>query len=260
MNNELEQKYIDVINNNVNVGKSSALGEFAILIAGLIGLCLVLFLFADNISSFLIDKMSNKTQIKLEKYLPNPKFETKNESSEKIKLLEEIKPYIISLDKNLQNKSEFKIYETPQKEVNAFVTPNGTIFLTEGLLNKVEKEETLAFILAHEMGHYAHRDHLKSISRELVLAIIKTIITFGQQDLNTVVGGISSINDLSHSRKQEEQADKYAVKVLVNLYGDTKGAEEFFELLEKESEVPELFYYFSTHPSTKQRLKSIKNR
>lgn len=259
MNNELEQRYLNVINDNVNVGKSNVLCEFVILVAGLILMCLLIYIFADKISAFLIDRISAKTQVKIEKIFPDPKFPEVENPSEKILFLEKIKPQIIAMDKNLQNKSKFNIYQTPDEEINAFVTANGTIYFTEGMLKKVDDEKTLAFVLAHEMGHYANRDHLKAISRELIAAILYSVITLGQKDLESSVGSIATIGSLNYSRRQEKQADIYAAKVIYKLYGNLDGAENFFNILESEKEIPELYKYFSTHPSNKDRLRIIKN-
>lgn len=259
MNNDLKQKYLNVISDNINVGDSNLFGEIIILITGMAMFCFAIFLFANKISEFIVSKIPDKTQIKIEKALPKPFLPTKEIPSEKIVFLNNIKHEIISFDKKLQNKSNFEIYEVPQEEVNAFVTTNGTIYFTEGLLNKVDDEKTLVFVLAHEMGHYAHRDHLKSISKSLIVAMLQTLITSGQEELSTICNSLTSVEELNYSRNQEKQADIYAAKVIYKLYGNLDGAENFFNILESEKEVPELFKYFSTHPSINDRLELIKS-
>ena len=259
MNKDLEQKYLDVINDDINVGKSNVFCEFVILIAGLIFMCFLIYVFADKISAFLIDRISAKTQVKIEKIFPNPKLPKVENPSEKILFLEKIKSQIIAMDKNLQNKSKLNIYQTPNEEINAFVTANGTIYFTEGILKKVDDEKTLAFVLAHEIGHYANRDHLKTISRELIAAILYSLITLGQQDLESSIESIATVGSLNYSRKQEKQADIYAAKVIYKLYGNLDGAENFFSIIEAEKDSFELLKYFSTHPPAKERLELIKN-
>ena len=257
MNKNLEEKYLSVIEDNVNVGKSNAGIEFVILLAGIAAICFLVYIFADSIGSFFIDRMSNETQIKIENafsFTTKPAASAKNEN---IIRLENIRDKITPLDKNLQGKSKFPIYEVPEKEINAFITPNGTIFFTEGLLNEVKDEEMLTFVLAHELGHYAHRDHLKSMSRQLIAAVITSIFASGNNDINLTLGSISDLNGLTYSRKQEREADKYANEIVYKIYGNNNGAVEFFRMLEKKEKAPEFLQYFSTHPSTKQRLKLI---
>ena len=257
MNKSLEDRYLNVINDNVNVGKSNPMAEFIILLAGIAVIFIFLYIFADAIGCFFIDIMSDKTQMKIENAFslgikPNM-YKTTNDT----KRLEIIRDKIVPLDKNLQGKSKFPIYEVPEKNINAFVTPNGTIFFTKGLLNQIKDEETLTFVLAHELGHYAHRDHLKSISRQIIISLILSIFSSGNNNVDMTIGSISDLNALSYSRNQEKNADIYANKVVYRLYGNNRGAVEFFKFLETKDKMPEYLQYFSTHPSTKQRLKLI---
>ena len=45
-------------------------------------------------------------------------------------------------------------------DINAFATPGGTIFITRGLLQKLNNESELAGVLAHEMVHVLRKHHL----------------------------------------------------------------------------------------------------
>lgn len=259
MNNELEDRYLNVINSNINVGKANAGVEFFAMIGAIAIICFVVYLSAGVISSFFIDRMSNENQLKIEKMLSGTIDDVVDEKSDKIEFLEEIKPKIVELDKNLQGKSEFPLYQLDDEDVNAFVMPDGKIYFTKGLLEKINNEEALTFVLAHEMGHYAHRDHLKSIGRDLLAGTLLSVITAGHNDLTSTVEGLTDVSSLSHSKKQEEQADLYANRVVLKLYGRNSGAVEFFNMLKKEEDVPEFFSYFSTHPSTDRRIYLIQH-
>lgn len=257
MNKSLEERYLNVIEDNVNVGKSNVGIEFIILISGIAALLFALYIFADAIGNFFIDRMSDETQMKIENafsYSINPIVENRDKD---IEVLENIRDEIVPLDKKLQGKSKFPIYKIDKKEINAFVTPNGTIFFTKGLLKEIKDEEVLTFILAHELGHYAHRDHLKTISRQIIISAVISIFSVGNNNLDITINSISDLNSLNYSRKQEKEADLYANKIVYKLYGRNTGAIEFFKFLEKKDKMPEYLQYFSTHPSTKQRLKLI---
>lgn len=262
MKNDLEQRYRAMIEDNVNVGKTNDGVEFLTLIAGIVSICFLIYLFADNISCFFIDRMSVDTQLKIERtiaFASTPHSEYKNDA--KLKKLENIKENIVARDKNLQNKSDFKIYEVPDKEVNAFIVPDGSIYVTDGLLNKFDNEEILTFVIAHELGHYVHRDHLKMIGRRIIASIGMSVLSGGgKDDISGTINSIGNINELKHSRSQERNADKYANAMVSKIYGNNNGAVEFFKYLEKEEKSPEFVQYFSTHPSTKQRLELIQKR
>ena len=260
MNKNLEEKYLKNIEDNVNVGQSNAGIEFIILIAGISAIFGLLYIFADAIGVFFIDRMSNETQMKIENAFSlgiKPKTYAKNNNIIK---LENIRNKIVSLDKNLQGKSKFPIYIVSDKNINAFITPNGQIFFTKGIMAEVKDEEVLTFVMAHELGHYAHRDHLKSMSRQIIVSVISTIFTSGNNDISLTLDSISDLNGLTYSRKQEREADRYANRVVYKLYGRNTGAVEFFKLLQKKEKTPEFLQYFSTHPATSQRIKLIQNK
>ena len=259
MNKDLEEKYLSVIEDNVNVGNSNAVVEFFILIAGIVGIFVLLYIFADSIGCFFIDRMSNKTQMQIENAFSFMINKNMYETTSNTKQLETIRDKIIPLDKKLQGKSKFPIYEISGKEINAFVLPNGTIFFTQGLLKEVKDEEILTFVLAHELGHYAHRDHLKSISRQIIIGFITSIFMSQNNNINLTIESIADLNGLSYSRKQELEADLFANKIVYKLYGNNDGAVEFFQMLKEKEKFPEFLQYFSTHPSTQKRLDAIKN-
>lgn len=260
MNKSLEERYLNVIEDNVNVGKSNVGIEFIILISGIAALIFGLYIFADTIGNFFIDRMSDETQMKIENAFSYNIQSTVNNQEEDIRVLENIRDEIVPLDKKLQGKSKFPIYEINKKEINAFVTPNGTIFFTKGLLKEIKDEEVLTFILAHELGHYAHRDHLKTISRQIIISAVISIFSVGNNNLDITINSISDLNSLNYSRKQEKEADLYANQIIYKLYGRNTGAVEFFKFLEEKDKMPEYLQYFSTHPSTKQRLKLIQQK
>ena len=106
MKNDLEQRYINMIQDNVNVGKTNVGIEFISLVAGLVALCFLIYLCADGISNLLIDKISVDTQLKIEKTISitsSKPYKLKNKDEEKIKNLENIRNTIVAQDKNLQN-------------------------------------------------------------------------------------------------------------------------------------------------------------
>ncbi|NOX49857.1 MAG: M48 family metalloprotease [Gammaproteobacteria bacterium] len=48
--------------------------------------------------------------------------------------------------------------------VNAFATPGGNIFITDGLLHLLNSEAELAAVLAHEVAHVVQKHHIKAMS------------------------------------------------------------------------------------------------
>ena len=261
MNKDLENMYIDLIEDNVNVSKTSDGKEFLKLLAGILGIILVIILSGNLISDIFITTMSDKTQMKIEKMMgPLPKD---NYLSEKYKIpyesLVKARKTIINHDKSLENKSTFPIIFEENESFNAWIMPNGVITFTTTLLDKNLSEEELTFVLAHEIGHYKNRDHLKTISRQIVISLALQLLSgTSNADLSSLSNAVSEINFLNHSKRQESNADKYASNMLIEVYGNNDGGIKFLNRLKEMEKLPELFTYFSTHPSYNKRLKNIK--
>ncbi|MBT62988.1 MAG: hypothetical protein CML13_07230 [Puniceicoccaceae bacterium] len=142
-------------------------------------------------------------------------------------------------------------------EPNAFALPGGHIILTQGLLDALDEEIALAFVLAHELGHFAGRDHLQRLGRQLGFGAGLMILTGFQG--NALFDSVSNFMALNYSRDEERAADRFALQVLDEIYGSRKGAERLFEILEDKEQLPGWAYMFQTHPDTAQRIREIRD-
>ncbi len=137
---------------------------------------------------------------------------------------------------------------------NAFAAPGGWIVLTPELLEMVESEPGIAFVLAHELGHHEQRHILKRLSRTLVFSAALSLLSAeaGSGFINSSV----EFGELAFSRAHEHEADEYALAATRKIYGRDPRVLEFFQKMLKESpgHLPAMF---STHPSTADRLKSL---
>ncbi|MFM7182748.1 MAG: M48 family metallopeptidase [Verrucomicrobiales bacterium] len=138
---------------------------------------------------------------------------------------------------------------------NAFAAPGGWVVLTPELLEMVESEPGIAFVLAHELGHHEHRHILKRISRTLVFSAAISLVS--QQAGSGLISSTAKFDQLAFSRSHEREADEYALAATRKIYGRDGRVLEFFEKMLKES--PQyLPAMFSTHPSTQDRLQSLR--
>lgn len=148
----------------------------------------------------------------------------------------------------------FKLGYLASDEPNAFAVPGGMVVLTRGLLRGVESDIGLAFVLAHELGHFANRDHLRGLGRQLGFKLTLALL-FGTNDGFT--GNASDLLLLRHSRAREAAADDFAMTLLQEQFETIEGAGELFKLLQAKSTLPEWAYMFTTHPGNLERLKKI---
>lgn len=70
--------------------------------------------------------------------------------------------------------------------------PGGRILLTKGLLEYLQTEYGLVFVLGHEVGHIVHRDHIRGIGRQIILVMGASMLGFTEScalsTLNQVLG------------------------------------------------------------------------
>ena len=73
---------------------------------------------------------------------------------------------------------------------NAFAAPGGYVFVTKGLMDRVQDEGELAGILAHEITHVTARHHLIALNKAARTGLLTQVI--GSQLKNDLGGMVSS--------------------------------------------------------------------
>jgi len=151
----------------------------------------------------------------------------------------------------------FKTTVMASSEVNAFALPGGHIVVFSGLLEQIESENELAMVLAHELGHYAHRDHLRRLGRGFGVTVASMFFLGKDSFLTNFFSKTFLTFDSSYSRQQESAADKYGLTLLVARYGHAGGASDLFQRMNEQagSKVP---YLFASHPHPEDRIAALK--
>ncbi|NOQ42039.1 MAG: M48 family metalloprotease, partial [Desulfuromusa sp.] len=161
---------------NVNVSKSHPLTELLWLLGGLILLSALLFFFLGITADWAV----SKTPIKVETWIGQLAL---NEfpAEENLALGQRLQSLLDSLPgDSLLHQYNFRIFLSDTEDINAIALPGGNIVLFSGLLELMESENELAMVLAHELGHFAHRDHLRGLGRGLGVAVAATLL-FGEE-------------------------------------------------------------------------------
>lgn len=145
---------------------------------------------------------------------------------------------------------------------NALALPGGVIGVTSGLLRALETENQLAFVLGHEVGHFLHRDHLRSLGRSVgVGVVLQAVLTIAAVNADDVVVATTDGALKAHGRGQEIDADRSGLEALLALYGHAGGGEEVLTLLAElghESWVDGLDFT-RTHPVGERRGQALRN-
>ncbi|MCX8093039.1 MAG: M48 family metallopeptidase [Candidatus Goldbacteria bacterium] len=249
-------KYIPKLpDGDINAPTTNLLKDFIYFLAILILVIIFIYVFLGFLVDIVAEKISPEFEEKLA-YNYMMMFE-KKPITVKEKKLQKFLNDLVSYTDLKNRKFNARILET--KQVNALAMPGGNIIVLSGLLKTVKTENQLAYVLYHELGHYAHKDHLRGLGRGLVLSLIATVL-FGSDTFfnRTLSSSISNIQ-LKYTRSQEIKADLYAIDLLYKKYKNVAGATDLLIVFGKNEPASKAFSLFTTHPHYSDRIKAIDN-
>jgi len=240
---------------SVNVSKTSPLKEFLSLIIGLSILLAILLILASSFVNIIAPLVPLKTEKRIFSAL-RPEAASENFFGlGEVKPSPELKTLVDRLAGHwADNPYDFWVGILNSDKINALALPGGTILVTKGLLNEVDSENELAFIVAHEIGHFHNRDALKGLGRGLVTALVLSIFGQGSRVLNNSVATLSTS---SYSRKAESMADKFGLELVQAEYGTVSGATDLFKKLLDDEDSAILNRYTRSHPLSRIRVKEL---
>lgn len=147
---------------------------------------------------------------------------------------------------------------------NAFAAPGGYVFVTKGLVDRVDEAE-LAGILAHEITHVTAKHHLKALGAKARSGIATQLIA--SQVRSTVAGNFISSQMLALGRDlyskgldrdDEFDADRQGVALAARAGFDPYGLPAVLQQLRTATPDNPLFTLtLGTHPPAQQRLEQL---
>lgn len=159
--------------------------------------------------------------------------------------------------------------------VNAWALPGGKLAINRGLMRHAAREEDLAAVIAHEIGH-AELSHalsemrtqkfsqgLTDIGREAVAHSLRDRGAAGgltDMALEQLQGPLLQLVSTGYSRAHEGEADAHILSVFQKTGHDPRKASGFFRtLLEITPESEQTTSLYSTHPATRERIAAIED-
>jgi predicted Zn-dependent protease len=140
---------------------------------------------------------------------------------------------------------------------NALALPGGQIYLLDGLLKRAANADEIAGVLAHEIGHVAHRDGLRRLIQAGGTSYLLGLL-FGD------IGGAGAIIVLgrtlletSYSREVESRADTYAADLMAALGRPVTAMGALLLRLPGDGSVPAIL---RTHPVGEERMAELRRR
>lgn len=141
-------------------------------------------------------------------------------------------------------------------DANAFALADGTIILTDAMVELADTSAQLDAVLLHELGHVHHNHILQQLVKASMVSVLVAYIVgdasgVGDILLSTAALGIS----MRYSQQAETEADQYAANQLMLRDGSVSAIVELFEKLRaNQLELPS---WLSSHPDMDERIDGI---
>jgi Zn-dependent protease with chaperone function len=156
---------------------------------------------------------------------------------------------------------------------NAMALPNGTLIFTDDLVELAENDDELTAILAHEIGHVAHRHGMKGVVQSSLTTWLIVMMTGDLSAFSDATVALPAVlMSLAYSRDLEREADTYALETLqANSIPPVHFANIMKRLMASHDEAPgeekeeetggeRISDMLSSHPATSERIKRFEQK
>ncbi|GAA5972663.1 hypothetical protein JCM11641_002964 [Rhodosporidiobolus odoratus] len=142
---------------------------------------------------------------------------------------------------------------------NAFVLPNGHIFVFTGILKVAQDADSLAAVLGHEIAHQVARHSAERMSgMKVFYGLALLLSTFGI-DFGISQVLLQLVMNLPNSRKNETEADLIGLRLANAACYDPRAAEGLWQRMGAAEQAPGVdMSFLSTHPSSKNRTVKVR--
>lgn len=189
-------------------------------------------------------------------------FGVYNEKPELNRLVDRIGHQLAAASERPNLPWTFTLLDTPM--VNAMALPGGYIYVTRGMIERINSEDELAGVIGHEIAHVTARHAAQQISRS-------QLAQFGMV-LGAVVAGPEAVQQYGqlaqlgvgllfqrYSRQHETQADLLGTGYMAEAHYNPIGAERMLMTLQRLDKNPAggIDRYFMSHPDPAKRVRDV---
>jgi Zn-dependent protease with chaperone function len=172
------------------------------------------------------------------------------------------------------DENKFTVHISSKKELNAYATIGGHLFINKGLIDDLKTPEELLGVIGHEMIHAEKRHVIKSLFQGAGLFLLIQTLLGDVTGLAAVLADNSgSLLQLSYSRDLESEADLLAVKMMLDSQINPTGLKSALEIIEANYKkimsemagggaIDKIMNqnFLRSHPQTEQRCLDIQNQ
>lgn len=153
-----------------------------------------------------------------------------------------------------------------EEGVNAFSLPGGYVFINEGLLEKVDGDDELAGVIAHEVAHITARHAVKRYESALGMQLAQVAAVASRSRAAGGVGVALRAAQLAYAREDELESDRLAVKYLKAAGFNPAAMLTFLDKLHRLHGEHPIYLprgmtrpqYAMTHPYVPERIRAVK--
>lgn len=172
----------------------------------------------------------------------------------------------IALAANRPNEPwEFVVFDSD--DLNAFVLPGGKVGYYRGLMEISDRDDHIATVVGHEVGHVTGRHSAERFSQSMAAQGLMIGAQLGTTNMDpqtrsaalTALGLGAQVGILlPYSRLQESEADRLGIDYMYRAGYDVRESITFWQRMNERggSRPPTLL---STHPSPEQRMTDLRN-
>lgn len=156
---------------------------------------------------------------------------------------------------------EFLVLESSTQ--NAFCLPGGKVAVYSGIMDLMNNEAELAFVVAHEIAHAIARHSGERISWGYLQSLGGLLVAVGFQNdtINGVYGTGTELGVmLPFSRSNESEADQIGLLLMAEAGYNPRAAVQFWSRFSSNSSSGLFGSWLSTHPCDSDRIKAMNDQ
>jgi predicted Zn-dependent protease len=217
----------------INASAEHPLKELWWLLAGALGVVVALVLAVSFAAQWLAPRIPYEYEARLAASLPPIATAPPTDSGRAVQReLQQIGDRLAAR-MNLPDGMQVRVGYSDAATINAFATLGGQTVFFRGLLARLDSEDALAMVMAHEIAHLKHRHATAALGRGVAVGVLLTVISaeLGRNAAAGVLSQAGLATTLSFNRDQEREADDSGLAALAAEYGHVGGAVDLFRTM-----------------------------
>ncbi len=139
------------------------------------------------------------------------------------------------------------------RQINAFATMGGYVYVTTGLMRAADNEAQLAGVIGHEIGHITGRHLIEQMKNDAIYQSIATVAGINQDQIAAL--GVDLALRRPRSREDEYDADRRGLTYMGKSGYAQSAMPVFMAKLQGSSSQPA---FLSTHPAPADRVAALR--